>query len=32
LARLLDEVSGGKVDPHTASTEILSGEFFKNGA
>ena len=32
LARLLDEVGGGKVDPHTASAEILSGEFLKNGA
>src|SRR5256886_3723962 len=32
LARLLDEVSGGKVDPHTASAEILGGEFLKNGA
>ena len=31
LTRLIEEVSEGKVDPHTASDRILSGEFLKNG-
>jgi LAO/AO transport system kinase len=31
LARLLDEVSTGKLDPYTACTRILSSEFLKNG-
>ncbi len=32
LTRLIEEVSQGKVDPHTASAKILSSEFLKNGA
>lgn len=32
LARLLEEVGDGKLDPHTASAEILAREFLKNGA
>jgi LAO/AO transport system kinase len=31
LQQLLEEVSEGKLDPHTASTRILNGEFLKNG-
>jgi len=32
LTQLIEEVSEGKVDPHTASARILSSEFLKNGA
>lgn len=32
LTRLIEEVSEGKVDPHTASARILSSEFLRNGA
>jgi LAO/AO transport system kinase len=32
LARFLEEVSEGKIDPHTASDTILNSEFLKNGA
>lgn len=32
LARLLEEVGEGKIDPHTASAEILDKGFLKNGA
>ena len=32
LTQLIEEVSEGKVDPHTASDRILSSEFLKNGA
>ncbi len=32
LTRLIEEVSEGKIDPHTASARILSSEFLKNGA
>jgi LAO/AO transport system kinase len=31
LMQLIEEVSEGKVDPHTASDRILSSEFLKNG-
>jgi LAO/AO transport system kinase len=31
LLRLINEVSEGKLDPHTASDRILSSEFLKNG-
>ncbi len=31
LTRLIEEVSEGKVDPHTASAEILSSEILRNG-
>jgi LAO/AO transport system kinase len=31
LQQLLEEVSEGKLDPHTASTRILNSEFLKNG-
>ncbi len=32
LARFFDEVGEGKIDPHTASANILAGEYLKNGA
>ena len=31
LTRLIEEVSEGTVDPHTASDRILEGEYLKNG-